>query len=238
MRRPSEITYRAALMDARRGNPHRLERLIKQMPTASTALLKDALELAEVQADYGILMSVLAHAEDAETRADALATVLNLADASHPNFADLMDSLHDGEQTLVLGTLIEASRLEPDPERRLLRLKKLVKVIPQDSRPLYWPEAEALAEQGGDDAQLALLGFVRDLPPPVRPLTLDTLRRAVRKVRSMFKRAAAFIALADITQLSQEDVREAEVSAARIPEETLRIMTLTRLSQLKSRASG
>jgi len=212
--------------------------VLKQPSALSTSSLKDILEFAEAQTDYDLLISVLERADDTDLRADTLAVVLNLADALHPQFAELVSRLRDGERTLILGTLIEASRLEPVPERRLLQLKSLVKVIPQDSRPLYWPEAEALAEQGGDDAQLLLLGFVRDLPPPARPQTLATLRRAVRKVRNVFKRSVAFIALADITSLSQDDLHEAEVSAARIPDEPLRILTLTRLSKLESREPG
>ncbi len=170
-------------------------------------------------------------------RADALAVMLNLADETHPYFAGLLGALRDGERTLVLGALLEASRLEPNSERRLLRLNRLVKVLPQASLGFYWPEAEALAEQGGDDAQLALLGFVRELPPPARPLTVDTLRRALGKVGNAFKRAITFAALAELVELSKGDLVEAGVSAARIPDETLRVMTLTRLSQLEDRKS-
>ena len=195
-------------------------------------LLGAALGVAEAQADYGLLIAVLAQADVNELRADALAVVLGVADELAPRFAELMGALRDGERALVLGALVEASRLEPDPERRLLRLKRLVQTFPQDSRSLYWPEAEALAERGGDDAQLALLGFARELPPPARPLTSDTLKRAVRKVRNAFKRAVAFLSLAELTTLSREDLLEAEASAARIPDDTLRAMTLTRLSRL------
>ena len=233
MKRPQKASPRAATQT--------LSTLLTQ--TATTAaerrrLLRNALGAAEARSDYELLGAVLKRSEEAGLRADALAVVLNLADESHPHFCELLDALRDGERTLVLGALLEATRLEPDSERRLLRLNRLVKVIPQASRSFYWPEAEALAEQGGDDAQLALLGFVRELSPLARPLTAGTLRRAAGKVQNAFKRAMAFVSLADLTGLSRDDLTEAEASAARIPDETLRIMTFTRLAQLEGRKSN
>ena len=240
LKRPQKTSWRAAVSEAQRGDTGALAVLVG----AGAAELSDAerrrlfgaaLGVAEAQADYGLLIAVLEQADVNELRADALAAVLGVADELAPRFAELMGVLRDGERALILGALIEVSRLDPLPERRLLRLKRLVRVIPQDSRSLYWREAEALAEQGGDDAQLALLGFVRELPLLARPLTLYTLRRAVKKVRNAFKRALAFISLSELTKLSRDDLREAEVSAELIPDETLRIMTFTRLSQLGDR---
>lgn len=242
MKRPGDPSWRAPLDAVQQGKLEGTTASLTRMAELSGAerqqLLRAAPDVAGAHIDYEVLIRVLEQPGTDELRADALAVVLDIADELAPNFAALVGVLRDGERALVLGALIEASRLDPLPERRLLRLKRLVQVIPQAGRGLYWPEAEALAEQGGDDAQLTLLGFVRTLPLPARPLTLDTLRRAAAKMRDAFKRALAFMSLAEMTRLTQDELREAEMSALRIPDETLRIMTLARLSQLERPPSG
>lgn len=239
MNRPSTPNWQNSLAAAQRGDDTaQLLRSLKTLTQLSAAeqrtLLLAVLAVAERKADYTLLLAVLESKAAAALRADVLAVVLGVADESHPQFADLMAQLRDGERALVLGLLIEASRLDPSAERRLLRLRRLVQVIPQDSRSLYWLEAQQLAEQGGDDAQLTLLGFARELPSSVLTLTLDTLRHSIRKVSSNFKRVMAFISLSELTPLDAADLNEAEVSAARIPDEALRIMTLTRLAKVRS----
>ena len=237
MNRPSTNSPHSPVAGAQHGDStaallFKLRTLAQLTPREQRRLLLNMLAVAEERADYPLLLAILKLAADT-VRADVLAVVLGVADEAHPQFVELMTQLRDGERALVLGLLIEASRLDPSAERRLLRLKRLVKIIPPPGRSLYWLEAERLAEQGGDDAQLTLLGFARELPSSARPLTLGTLRKSVKKVRNSFKRVMAFISLSELTPLTPKDRGEAEVSAARIPDETLRIMTLTRLEKLR-----
>lgn len=242
MRRPEPPSWRAALAEARRGSRAPLAAALAHATELGDderrRLLGAALAVAEAHADQQLLAGVLEQSAASGLRADALAVVLGVADELAPRFPELMAALRDGERALVLGALLEASRLDPDPERRLLRLQRLMKALPPASRGVYWPEAEALAEQGGDDAQLTLLGFVRDLPLPARSASAAALKRAVRRVRDGFKRALAFVALGELTPLGPDDLHEAEVSAARIPDTALRTMTLMRLAQFQGRDSG
>ena len=203
-------------------------------------LCQKALKLIEQSRSYSLLITLLrlnSLDNDINIRADALAAVLNVADESHPLFSDLIHELGEGERVLVLGVLIEASRLEPDNELRLWRLKRLTSVIPKGSRSLYWSEAEELSKAGGDDAQLALLGFVRQLPESAQALTFDALKQSIQKVSNPFKKAMAFASLSEFVTLSQKDINDAEQSAAQIPNSILRVMTTTRLRELKSQAS-
>ena len=226
MRRPD---WRGARATAQGGQTGQLELALTQAATPGEderqRLFEAALSAAERHADYKLLMWVLEQLDTDALRTAALATALMFADELHPHFGELLGSLRARERELILGARFAALGLS-DPERRLLRLYRLVKLSPLDSRSRYWLKAEALAGRGGDDAQLILLGFVRALPQTARPPTLGGLQCAVRKVQNASKRALAFVAFADIMRLSEDDLREAKVSAARIPDETLRIMVL------------
>jgi hypothetical protein len=182
--------------------------------------------------DYQKLITRLTTLTSPELRADVLATVLRVADETNPQFEALVNTLTESERALVLGTLLAATRLEPSAERRLLRLKQLLRVMPEESRGLFWAEAEGLSKEGSDDTPLILLGVARGLTLK-SPIVLTTLRKAVKRVQDVFKRAMALIALSELTQLSNSEWREAERCARRIPDETLRIMTLIRLSKVK-----
>jgi hypothetical protein len=160
--------------------------------------------------------------------------VLLVADELQPQFATLLDALHEGERALVLGALLAATRLEPSAERRMVRLKRLLEASPEATRSFYWLEAEPLAGTSGDDANLALLGLARGLPPTLRPMTLRTLRTAVKGVQEVFKCAMAYVALSELTRLTPDELREAELCAARIPDDVLRVITLKRLEQVTS----
>jgi len=200
-------------------------------------LLQKALQLCEEVQSYSLLITILRldnETIDINFKADALAVVLNIADESHPLFADLIKELSEGERLLVMGILIEASRLEPDNDLRLLKLKRLISVIPKGSRSLYWSEALALSKNGSDDTQLALLGFVRQLPETAQATTYDTLKQSIQKVKHPYKRAMAFASLSEFISLGQEDFQDAEKSARQIPNNLLRIMTTNRLKELKS----
>lgn len=204
------------------------------------ALFQKALQLCEDTQSYSLLIALLrlnSTTQERFSRADILAVVLNIVDESHALFRDLIKELSEGERLLVLGILIEASRLEPDKERRLLRLKHITSVIPKGSRSLYWSEAAALSQDGGDDAQLALLGFVRQLPETAQATTYERLKEAIRQVNNPYKKAMAFASLSELVALDQSDFQEAEYSAARIPNPILRTITTTRLSELKHQAS-
>ena len=109
-----------------------------------------------------------------------------------------LEATSQGEVGTDYGLLIEVSR--PNPERRLLRLLRLIPFVPEARRQWYWPHAAALAESGGDDAQLMLLGFVRTLHSEARPQTFEALHRAVRRVQNAAKRTLAFVALAEVRQ--------------------------------------
>jgi hypothetical protein len=193
--------------------------------------LKEALSYARAQTDYTVLIAVLEHAQTS-LRADALGTVLDIIDEQNPLFLELMSALREGERNLILGALLETYQLDPDPERRLLKLKRLLEGMPRAGRSLYWSEAQTLAEQGGDDAQLILLGLARQLPTSVLPATLRSLRKSIRQVDNIFKRTMAFVALAEMAPLNDEDLSEAKRSAELIPDASLRAMALARLKSL------
>ena len=193
---------------------------------------KTTIQTPDIKTDYSPLIQHLNTVSSPERRADALAVVLRVADETSPQFQALMAVLTEVERALMLGALLEASRLDPLAERRLWRLKQLLTVMPEASRGLFWPEAELLWESG-EDAPLLLLGIARDLPLTVRPLALQSLRTAVKRVPNVYKRAMAFIALSELTQLSDTEWREAELCASRIPDDLLRTMALTRLSKAK-----
>lgn len=186
----------------------------------------------ESQGDYSALIKHLKEAKTPDLRTKTLAKVLRVADELQPQFAALMEALHEGERALVLGSLLAATRLEPLAERRVVRLKRLLEVSPESARSFYWLEAEPLAGTGGDDASLALLGLARGLPLTLRPMTLRTLRTAVRGVQEVFKRAMAYVALSELTRLTLDERLEAELCATRIPDDLLRVMTLKRLEKI------
>lgn len=184
----------------------------------------------ETTTDYRLLIEQLKESS-ALLKAEVLAAVLKTADETNPHFKDVLAALSESEQALVIGTLLEASRLDPSAERRLWRLNQLLKVMPETSRGLFWAEAESL--QTGEDATLILLGMVKALPGNFQPLALKNLRTAVRRVPDVFKRAMAYLALSELTKLSSPEWREAELCASRIPNDILRIMTQTRLAKAK-----
>ncbi len=202
------------------------------------AFMAAALRAAEARGDHGVLTTLLDLGEQGPDRSAVLEVVVRVADELAPRFAELIGALRDGERTLVLGTLLQASRLDPNPERRLLRLARLLRVLPPASRALYWPEAEALAALGGDDAQLALVGIARGLPAASRQSTLTSLRRAAGRVDHAFKRALALVALAELTAPSRTGVREAAAAARRVPDLTLRILVHERIAQIDGHGSG
>ena len=199
--------------------------------------LRGALQLAEGRADHEVLIALLA-LDDPSSRVSVLAVVLRVADELSPRFDDLMDALREDERMMVLGALLDGSRLDPVPERRLLRLARLIRVIPADARGLYWSEAEALAEAGGDDAQLTLLGIARQLPSASLAWARTSLRRAAERVEHAYKRSMAFAALAELTTSSRLDVREALEAARRVPDATLRILARERISRIGGHGSG
>ncbi len=201
-----------------------------QKPTRATTRVS-ALK-PEAQGDYSTLIKHLNKVKNPDLRAQTLAKVLLVADEMHPQFATLMNALREGERPLVLGTLLAATRLEPFPERRILRLKRLLEVSPETVKGVYWLEAETLVTTGSDDAKLTLLGLARNLPPTLQPMTLRSLKIAVQGVEEVFKRAMAFVALAELTWLSNDELREAEACAERIPDTLLRVMTLERLEKI------
>jgi hypothetical protein len=186
----------------------------------------------EAQGEYSTLIKQLKEVKTPDLRAKTLAKVLLVADELQPQFATLLDALHEGERTLVLGSLLAATRLEPSAERRIVRLKRLLEVSPETVQGVYWLEAETFATTGGDDARLSLLGLVKQLPVTLQPATLRTLKKAVHGVEEVFKRATAFVALSELTWLSNDERREAEQCAARIPDTLLRVMTLKRLEKI------
>ncbi len=198
---------------------------------AKDKYLAEALSYARASSDYAVIIAVLKHAETS-LRADTLGLILNSVDEQNPLFSQLIRSLREGERNLILGALLETYQLDPDPERRLLKLKRLLENMPMASRSLYWSEAQTLAEQGGDDAQLLLLGVARQLPGRVLPATLQSLRRSIRKVDDAFKRTMAYIALAEMSPLNDPDLSEAKRSADFIADASLRAMALARLANV------
>ncbi|MCA9839721.1 MAG: hypothetical protein KC422_22630 [Trueperaceae bacterium] len=194
--------------------------------------LAQALTYVREAEDFAVLIAALKHCETPAQRAEALGLVMDIISEQNPLFLELIKSLREGERNLILGALLETYQLDPDPERRLLKLKRLLEGMPQAGRSLYWPEAQMLAEQGGDDAQLMLLGLARQLPSRVLPATGKSLRQSVRKVKDAFKRTMAFVALAEMIRLTEQDLSEAKRSAELIPDASLREMALARLTSL------
>ncbi len=203
--------------------------LLEQSPDEQQLL--DALDIARNKADAAIVIGVLRRSQSSPLRAEALGVVLDIIDEQDPLFLELLDSLRDGERILILGVLLETYQVEPDPERQLLKLKRLFAAMPLAGRSLYWSEAELLAQQGGDDAKLMLLGLARQLPPRVLPSTAQSLKQSIRKVEDAFKRTMAFVALAEMIRLNEADLSEAKRSAQLIPDASLRTMALTRLAR-------
>ena len=196
--------------------------------------LLDALDLANQHKSLGLLRAILGPLKDVpELRAEALEVVLELADERKPEFQQLLPYLTQAEQLLVLGALLEASRLDPDPERRLYRLSLLLALIPQEVRSLYWGEAERLAARGGDDAQLLLLGLAHRLSSSAKKATFAKLAKAISKLSEPYKYASAAALLIELgIPLALLDLQKVFASASAIPDPRLRVEIQTRLHEL------
>lgn len=199
-----------------------------------TELLTVAIRLASSQTDLGLLTEVFSKLNDLpELRANALTVALELADERKPNFSALLPKLSNGEQVLILASLLEASRQEPSPELRLYRLSLLLDLIPEDVRSLYWSEANSLALLGGDDAQLLLLKLANRLSRKARNSTHEELAEAVSRLKEPYKYAQATALLSDLgVPLSALNLTNALNVAKGIPDPILRVATETRLNEL------
>ena len=227
--------WQESLRQAKRsGSSRQLIRLLAHEKPRSNNIeqLREALLFVKTFKDYELLKVLLSHTRDTFLRVEALGLVIELIDERHPLFTALMLSLREGERAFVLGMLLEATKLEHDPEHRLLRLKHLLEAMPVEGRSLYWFEAKTLAEKGGDDAQLLLLGLARQLPEEAKPEMLMSLKESVKKVDNVFKRAMAYVTLAELGNLTLQELEDARLSATHIPDDALRAITLARLTAL------
>lgn len=123
-----------------------------------------------------------------------------------------------------------ALAMDLHPERRLLRVRRLALDHRGEDPGLDWHAALRSSSPFGDSGRLLLLGVARDLPPPLTGATRRALVGAVRQVNDPAKRALAYLALAEVTPLTANEVRAAGVTVLGIPDATLRIMILTRLA--------
>ena len=204
--------------------------LLEQTPNEQQVY--EALTIAREKADTALLIAVLRHCQSSQMRAEALGVVLEIIDEQNPLFLELLGSLREGERNLILGLLLETYKVAPDPEHQLLKLRRLLEAMPLAGRSFYWSEAESLAQQGGDDAKLLLLGLARQMPARVLPNTAQSLKQSIKKVEDSFKRTMAYIALSEMIHLDANDLSEAKRSAQGIPDASLRTMALTRLAKI------
>ena len=196
-----------------------------------------ALRAAEARGDHGVLTTLLDLGEQGPERSAVLEVVVRVADELAPRFAELIGALRDGERTLVLGTLLQASRLDPNPERRLLRLARLLRVLPPASRALYWPEAEAPPRSAATTHSSRWWGS------PVGSRRRRGSRRsracgAQRQGGSRVQARAGPRCAGGATAPSRTGVREAAAAARRVPDLTLRILVHERIAQIDGHGSG
>ena len=215
-----------------------LSRLLQQAPQLQEEfqieLFPEALKVAALQSDMDLLTDIFQRLNKGSTlRAQALTAALELANERESTFHSLLKSLNEGETLLILSTLLDASRIDLDPERRLYRLNLILELNPHHVHPLYWEEAHQLALQGGDDAKLILLAFAAHLSPAERKAIIDHLDGAVSRLKEPFKHAQAAAFLLDLgipkELLALDDVYEA---ARAIPNHILRVATQSKLEKL------
>jgi len=203
-------------------------------PKQHKQLIRQAINLAQINSDYKLLIAILKQLNNhAPLRALALASIFEFANERDHQFIELINVLTDGEKALILGAFIEATRLDPNADRRLLRLKALLSAIPTKIRAFYWHEAQNLAEFGNDDTKLLLIGLVAKFQKEDRMIIFDKLINITNKIKEPFKHAMAFAVINDLGgQISELQLKQAKNAANTIPDESLKEMVLARLDEL------
>lgn len=211
-----------------------LAKSIRPRKASQSTLVADALRIAEQEKDLALLSQSFVELDSNHAlKAQALSIALELADEQNPNFASLLKVLTNGEQVLILAHLLEASRLEQDPDKRLLRLSLLLDLIPEDVRFIYWSEASDLASKGGDDAQLLLINLANRLSRKAQRTTFQELTEAVDRLKEPYKHTQATVLLLELgVAPSSLKLKKVFRQAKSIPDPILRMATQNRLEKL------